>query len=175
MSLIAPFLPLVEGHGLTLALAGGVAAVPLAGALWYHGGAKATGVVTAFIVLRAALSGLPVPPREAVSIRSGHPGSGMEDGFEALVRALSGHRYAREEFAEGLRIPGAEGVFRWVVRVGPVVRDLTLRGGVLPEVLFQPATESDEPARQALRLAYVRNVLAAADTALFHITEETSR
>ena len=154
---IEPFLALAAPHGLAFDQPGGVFRVPLSGAFAYHSAMKLVGVTTGFCLLRAALADLPTPARESIAIESGHPGSGMEDTFEYFTRCLSGGRYRRRAFATGLRIPGAEGVFRWRITVGAVVRDLTLRAEVVPSVLFTAVA----PGGEAERLAYQQRVAAA--------------
>ena len=164
---LQPFLELAAPHGLGFDQPGGVFRVPLTGAYGYHSGMKVVGVVTGYCLLAAALAGLPPPRREEIAILSGHPGSGMEDTFEYFTRCVSGGRYQRHEFAAGLRIPEAEGVFRWRVQIGDARRDLSLREGVVPAVLFTAVPAGEEAARLAYQLEVASRMLVADPGTLF--------
>ncbi len=172
MHAIDPFLDLAAPHGLAFDQAGGVFRVPLAGAYGFHSAMKLVGVTTAFCLLRAALAGLAPPPRDQIRIDSGHPGSGMEDTFEYFTRCVSTGRYKRRAFEAGLRIAGAEGVFRWRITVGDTVRDLTLRDGVVPAVLFTAVPPDAMPARLAYQHEVASAMLAAEPMALFDVVAE---
>jgi hypothetical protein len=169
---IDPFLDLAGTHSLAFEQPGGVFRVPLAGAYAFHSAMKLVGVTTGFCLLRAALAGLAPVERAAVRIESGHPGSGMEDTFEYFTRCVSTGRYQRRDFVDGLRIPGAEGVFRWRISLPGVVRDLSLRADVVPAVLFTAVA----PEAMADRLAYQHHVaqrmLAAEPSTLFETVAE---
>lgn len=165
---LAAALALAEGHALTLGLADGVQALPLAGALLYHRAGKHTGVVLAYRVLGAACARAPAPPAaDAIAIEGGHPGSGMEDAFEFFTRAVSAGRYRRSAFAEGCRVAGAPGVFRWRVAWGGGEADLDLRAGVLDPALFAPPAGEPAAARHARQRTAIAAILAAADDELF--------
>jgi hypothetical protein len=128
------------------------------------------GAVLGYRLVEAALERLPVPPdRLAVEIASGHPGSGMEDAFEYLLRAVSGGRYRRVSFETGPVVAGAAGRFRFAVRAGGFGLDLQLRDGVLDPRLFAPPEPGDAAARLTRQLEAAAGLLAAGNEALFAI------
>ncbi len=158
---------------LTVLEAGRRKRLTLAGCLAYHADGRHVGVVLGFLLVKRLLTALPqIPERRSISIRSGHPGSGMEDAFEHLLRAVSEQRYQRVTFPDGPTVAGAPGSFRFEALVADAGFQLLLHAEVLDPALFtkpDPGDPADAARRWDRQAAAISALLAAPGAALFDL------
>jgi len=168
------FVGIDQAEPLTLLEAGRPKRLTLAGCVAYHAEGRHVGVVLGFLLVKRLLEALDHPPeRRAVSLRSGHPGSGMEDAFEHLLRAVSEKRYERANFPDGPTVAGAPGSFQFEAMVGEAGFRLSLHPEVLDPALFtkpNPSDPDDAARRWERQQAAITALLAAPPAALFDLT-----
>jgi len=168
------FVGIDQAEALILLEGGRPKRLTLAGCIAYHAEGRHVGVVLGFLLVKRLLEALPLPPeRRAVSIRSGHPGSGMEDAFEHLLRAVSEKRYERATFPDGPIVAGAPGSFQFKVMVGENGFRILLHPEVLDPALFtkpNPSDPDDAAIRWTRQQAAITALLAAPPAALFDLS-----
>jgi len=161
---------------LTVLEAGRPKRLSLGGALAYHADGRDVGVVVGYLMVKRLLEALPGPPeRRSISLRSGHPGIGMEDAFEFLLRAVSERRYERVDFPDGPIVAGAPGSFRCDMTVADRAFQIRLRPDVLDPALFakpDPSDPDDARRRRERQAAAIAALLAAPIEALFDLRDE---
>lgn len=130
----------------------------------YHGGGSPAGVATAFKVLQRAFAVLSPdrpPERRSVVIRTAFRGPGARDGFEAVTRAVSDHRFAVDRTLVRPDLSRLREDFVFVVSTGGASVTLALRDGFVTEEFIDLARTPNRSADQESRLDWLKAVLAA--------------
>ena len=147
--------------------------------LKYHGPGSPGGVATAFKVLQRAfplLSPDGPPRRREVSVRTSFGGPGARDGFEAVVRAVTGDRYAVDAALE--RPERGRVLERFVFEVGYDGRTVTLllRDGFVTEEFIDLArkdgrSDEEEAHLDELKVQLAERVMGAAAPDVYDVDE----
>lgn len=137
--------------------------------LKYHGPGSPGGVAAAFKALQRAfalLSPDEPPPRRSITVRTAFGGPGARDGFEAVVRAVSGERFTLDP---SLARPERGRVLeRFVFEVGDGRRSVTLllREGFVTEEFIdlarkQGRSDAEEAHLDVLKAELAERLMAA--------------
>lgn len=129
----------------------------------YHGGGSPGGVAMAFKVMERAfpvLSPGAPPQRREISVRTSFAGPGARDGFEAVIRAVTGDRYTVDGSLARPELGRERERFVFVLTSGERSATLLLREGlVVPEFIDLLRTD-DRTDEQDERLEVLKGELA---------------
>ena len=147
--------------------------------LKYHGPGSPGGVATAFKVLQRAfalLSPDAPPQRRQVSVRTSFGGPGARDGFEAVVRAVTGDRFTLDP--DLARPERGRVLERFVFEVGYDGRSVTLllRDGYVTEEFIDLArkdgrSDEEEAHLDVLKAELAGRVMGAAAADVYDVDE----
>lgn len=146
--------------------------------LKYHGPGSPGGVAVAFKVLQRALPELSrggPPQRRSMTVRTAFGGPGARDGFEAVLRAVTGERFTVDADLE--RPDRGVVLERFTFEVGDGERSVTLllqEGFVTEEFITlarKPGRSDEEEAHlDDLKADLARRIMAASAAEVFDLT-----
>ena len=129
----------------------------------YHGGGSPAGVATAFTVLQRAfglLSADRPPDRRSVVIRTAFRGPGARDGFEAITRAVSDHRFTVDRTLLRADLGRLREDFVFEVGTSGKTVTLALRDGYVTEEFIDLARTQKRTPQQEAQLDALKSQLA---------------
>ncbi len=151
-------------HETLLVLDGGQAIeFTFADLLKYHGFGSPGGVALAFKAMELALPALgdrSAPERHEVSVQTPFTGPGARDGFECVLRAASGGRYAIDRALERSELGPTRGRFIFLLTYRSRLASATLRAGFVTEEFLALAGRATLSAGEEQRLVVLKQELA---------------
>lgn len=129
----------------------------------YHGPGSPGGVAMAFKVMERAfpvLSPDGPPPRRAISVRTSFGGPGARDGFEAVIRAVTGDRFTEDAALARPELGRERERFVFVLTHGERAVTLLLREGVVVPEFIDLLRTDDRTREQNERLEVLKAELA---------------
>lgn len=128
----------------------------------YHGPGSPGGVAHSFKVLELALPALGgerPPERREITVRTAFGGPGARDGFECVLRAVTGDRY---EVDAALERPELGTGGRFVFHLAFTSRSalLTLRDGFVTQEFLDLAAQTERGPAEEARLTRLKQAMA---------------
>lgn len=147
----------------------------------YHGLSNIAGAAVGFKALQAALAALlqdQPAPREQITVKTGHPGTGVRDAIEMATRAVTRGVYTVDRsLPKGRLNPHKDLSFTFIVTLQGRNAEAVLKEGILParffdlmEIITQPNTEKEQEELRELKRSLAKQILPKSAAELFTVT-----
>lgn len=146
----------------------------------YHGLSNIAGAAVGFKALQAAfeilLQGKPAP-REEVTVKTGHPGTGVRDAIEMVTRAITRGAYTVDKtLPKGRLNPYKELSFTFIVTMQGCVAEAVLNEEILParffdlmEIVTKPDTDKEKDELNQLKRSLAKQIIVRPQAELFTV------
>jgi len=147
----------------------------------YHGLSNIAGAAVGFKALQAAfealLPGQPAP-REDITIKTGHPGTGVRDAIEIVTRATTRGVYTVDKtLPKGRLNPHRQLSFTFIVNLPGREAEVVLKDGILParffdliEIVLKPDTKKEQDELDRLKRSLAKQLVGQSSSELFTVT-----
>jgi hypothetical protein len=150
----------------------------------YHGLSNIAGAAVGFKALQAAfealLPGQPAP-REEITIKTGHPGSGVRDAIEMVTRATTRGVYTVDKTLPKARLnPHRQLSFSFIVSLRDREAEAVLKEGILParffdlmEIVTKLDTGKELAELNQLKRSLAKEIVGRSSAELFVVTTDS--
>lgn len=151
----------------------------------YHGLTNIAGAAVGFKALQAAfealLPGKPAP-REDITVKTGHPGTGVRDAIEMVTRATTRGVYTVDKtLPKGRLNPYRQLSFTFIVNLPGREAEVVLKEGILParffdlmEIVTKPNTAKEQDELDQLKRSLANEIVVRPSSELFVVTTSAS-